>query len=67
MSDRPDSSPEVTLRHFLKLSLAQIESRIKSKGSMKFDADLRRMRLLEELIKEQLPDENTRSATGASR
>lgn len=67
MKTRAKSTPEEALEYFLRLSLARLESRIKTGGPRKFDLEMRRMRLLEELIKEQLPDENTRSAIGASR
>ena len=67
MSAQNEPTPEETLKHFLELSLAQIQWRIRKHGENKFDAEMRRMRLLEELIKEQLPDENSRFATGSSR
>lgn len=67
MKDRAKSTPEETLMYFLRLSLARLESRFRARDPRKFDQEMRRMRLLEELIKEQLPDENIRSAIGASR
>jgi hypothetical protein len=56
------------LHHFLRLATMQLRHRMKSlEQSESYSERARRMRLLEELLKEQLPDENAGSATGATR
>ncbi|MES2855229.1 MAG: hypothetical protein V4692_05175 [Bdellovibrionota bacterium] len=45
------------LHHFLKLALAQLQAKVAHAKSEKstYDGELRRLQLLEELIKEQVP------------
>ena len=50
------------LQHFLKLALAQVKHHIKTHPELS-----PRLRLLESMIKEQLPNENSDSATRAAR
>ncbi len=52
------------LKHFLKLALAQVRHKIQASDP---SGALIRLRLLEELIKEQIPNENSDTATRASR
>lgn len=50
------------LQHFLKLALAQVKHHIKTNPELS-----PRLALLEAMIKEQLPNENSNSATRTSR
>ena len=66
MSSNPGAKRD--LEHFLRLAGAQLKSR--REGAEKtepYSERINRMRLLEELIKEQVPDENPRHPTRASR
>lgn len=68
MNAANESDAEIALDHFLRLALAQLQSRLRATAvNGELNHEVRRLRLLEELIKEQLPDENTGSATRASR
>ena len=60
--------PKRDLTHFLKLAAAQIRHRIREQSKNEGHAQrTARLRLLEELIKEQIPNEDTRSSAGPSR
>ena len=61
-------TPQSSLEYFLRLAGAQLRNRLKDIESKEpYSERIGRMRLLEELIKEQLPDENPGSATGTTR
>ncbi len=56
------------LQHFLRLSAAQVRYRLgtlESKGT--YSVRVARLRMLEELIKEQIPHEDTRRSAGQTR
>ena len=55
--------------HFLRLSLAQLQHQlaISEKNKEPYSERVGRMRMLEELIKEQLPDGNTQNPRPATR
>lgn len=58
------------LQHFLRLARAQVshkEKLARQNSSEPQQANADRLRLLEELIKEQIVDENSHSATRATR
>lgn len=56
------------LEHFLKLSLSQLRHRLREmEKKEKYSESIARMRLLEELLKEQIPNENASHSTCASR
>jgi hypothetical protein len=64
-------SPEKDLQHFLKLACAQVRHQIKevNTGARKKTkiCTSSRLRLLEELIKEQIPNENPGTAARTAR
>jgi hypothetical protein len=65
-------SAEKDLEHFLRVAAMQIRHRLKSvasqeAGSEPYSERINQMRMLEELIKEQIPHEDPRAATGAPR
>jgi hypothetical protein len=67
-SKHPNAQAEQDLLHFLRLASHQLRHRIRTVASQDPQSPaLRRMRLLEELLKEQMPDENTRPTTGSAR
>ncbi len=48
------------LQHYLKVALLTVQSRLRKKEfPQKFDASIERLKILEELLKEQIPNENT--------
>jgi hypothetical protein len=56
------------LQHFLRLAAAQVRYRlVKSEASEPYSSQTARLRLLEELIMEQIPNEDTRSSARAPR
>jgi hypothetical protein len=56
------------LRHFLRLATLQLRHRLKTVETNELYSErVRRMRILEELLKEQAPDENPRSAVSTTR
>lgn len=69
----PAHSAEHDLRHFLRLALNQLRHRIKQveaqtkTSTERPDSRALRLRLLEELIKEQVPNEDSGSAAGPTR
>ena len=62
-------SSETDLQHFLKLSAAQLANRIKNEKAAQptnlqtLSNRVQQMRMLEELLKEQITNENTGTAT----
>jgi hypothetical protein len=62
-------SSESDLQHFLKLSAAQLANRIKTEKAAQptnlttLSNRVQQMRMLEELLKEQITNENTGTAT----
>jgi hypothetical protein len=79
MNDPISFDPERDLHHFLRLAQMQLQHRIKETKTAAAAAappatkppsrgrELTRLQLLEELIKEQLPNDNIGAATGTSR
>lgn len=56
------------LQHFLNLASAQVRYRIKAiEGKEQYSLRVARLRMLEELIKEQIPYEDPRSSAGPTR
>lgn len=57
------------LQHFLRLASAQVQHRLKvmATGNEPYSVRMARLRMLEELIKEQIPDEDPRSPARATR
>ena len=61
-------SAKETLEHFLKMSAAQLRHRLSlTEKNETYSERINRMRMLEELIKEQLPDENPGTPTSSAR
>ncbi len=52
----PQNEPSSDLRHFLKLALAQVQHKLSQKRAAAgvYDEEMRRLLLLEELLKEQV-------------
>lgn len=56
---KPVDDPQRDLRHFLRLALARVGCGLREVEAVEGYSDrVRRMRILEELIREQLPNEN---------
>jgi len=56
------------LQHFLRLASAQVRHRIKAIESKEtYSVRVARLRMLEELIKEQIPNEDPRDSAGPAR
>lgn len=63
-----ENSPEGDLQHFLYLAAAQVRYRlVRMEARESYSAEMARLRLLEELIKEQIPHENFDSSARATR
>jgi hypothetical protein len=63
-----DAQGKRDIEHFLRLAAAQVKHRREGiEGQEPYSERINRMRLLEELIREQVPDENPRRPTRASR
>jgi hypothetical protein len=52
------ATKERDLNHFMRLSAAQVRYRLNTFAAEGYSQRVARLRLLEELIKEQIPDEN---------
>ena len=58
-TNEPVSSPGQDLQHFLRLAAAQVRHRLGRAGANEpYSSQTARLRLLEELIKEQIPHED---------
>jgi hypothetical protein len=67
-SDESHHDPHHDLKHFLRLATMQLQHRLKSVDpNESYSESVRRMRILEELLKEQVPDENSRNSARPTR
>lgn len=66
-NDKPVTADESSqaLRHFLLIAAAQIRNKLSNTNS--YSDRVRSMRILEELIREQMPNENASHSTGKTR
>ena len=58
---------DLDLQHYLRLALAQLQHKQKKLEAQAPAAEKLRLKVLEELIREQLPNENTRRSIGSAR